>query len=136
MGKDASGEGWVEAVNAFLERLKGRIRVESAIVHGSAARGGGGYWSDVDLLVVSDDFFHVPFLERLRLLIELKVDKVEALGYSYEELRRMMKKGNPLALGALIEGIPIMESERVKKLREEAKKTYFRKERAWFPHPP
>ncbi|MEM2902826.1 MAG: nucleotidyltransferase domain-containing protein [Candidatus Bathyarchaeia archaeon] len=132
MGKEATGEAWTEAVNAFLEKLKGKIRIESAIVHGSAAGGRSGYWSDVDLLLVSDDFLYLPFLERLRLLTELKVNKVEALGYSY---RGMMKKGNPVALGALIEGVAVVESERVKKLREEARKTYFRKGRAWFPHP-
>lgn len=136
MGEDAAGEAWAEAVNAFLEKLKGKVRVESAIVHGSTARGGSGPWSDVDLIVVSDDFLHLPFLERLSLLTELKVNRVEALGYSYEELRRMVRRGNPLALGALIEGVAVAESKRVKELREEARKTYFRRGRAWFPRHP
>lgn len=132
MGENATRKTWNEAVNNFLEKLKSKIRVESVIVHGSVARGGDSYWSDIDVIVVSDDFLHVPFLERLSLLIELKVDKIEALGYSYEELKRMVEKGNPLILGALIEGIMIVESERVKKLKKEAEKTYFRKGRAWF----
>lgn len=136
MGEDAAREAWAETVKAFLEKLKGEIHVESAIVHGSTARGGGGRWSDVDVLVVSDDFLHVPFLERLSILSKVKVDRVEALGYSYDELKRMMKKGNPLVLGALIEGRIVVESQRVKELREEAEKTYFRRGRAWLPRRP
>ncbi|MGC8850517.1 MAG: hypothetical protein ACP5QI_08610 [Candidatus Bathyarchaeia archaeon] len=89
------------------------------------------------LIIVSGDFSHVPFLDRLSLLAGLKVDKVEALGYSYEELERMVRKGNPLILGALVERIAIVESERIKKLREEAGKTkhVFTWGRAWFPRP-
>lgn len=133
MGEEAFRKAWVKDVKAFLGKLSERIRVESAIVHGSAARGAGGQWSDVDLLVVSDDFLNVPLLDRLSLLIELKVGRVEALGYAYEELRRMVDRGNPLALGALVEGEAVIESERVKRLKEEARKMYFRRGRAWFP---
>jgi predicted nucleotidyltransferase len=136
LGEGAAGEAWAEAVKAFLERLRERVHVESAVVHGSTSRGGGGYWSDVDLLVVSDDFTDIPLLERLRLLIELKTGKVEALGYTYEELKRMVEKGNPLALGALIDGLAVVESDRVKRLRMEAEKKYFRRGRAWFPRLP
>ncbi|MEM3570554.1 MAG: hypothetical protein QW589_01285 [Candidatus Bathyarchaeia archaeon] len=82
--------------------------------------------------MISDDFSHIPFLKRLDLFTELKVNKVEALGYSYEELRRMMIRGNPLVLGALIDGITIVESERIKKLKDEERKTYFKRGRAWF----
>lgn len=136
MGEAAPGEAWAEAVKSFLERLRRKIHVESAIVHGSVARGGSGRWSDVDLIIVSDDFLNIPFLDRISLLAELKVDKVEALGYPYEELKRMVERGNPLVLGALIEGRAIVESGRVRRLREEAEKTYFRRGRAWFPRSP
>ena len=132
LGENAFRKDWVKDVKTFLEKLSNKIRIESAIIHGSAAKGLNGQWSDVDLLVVSDDFLNVPLLDRLSLLIELKIGKVEALGYTYEELKRMVDKGNPLALGALIEGKAIIESERVKKLRKKAEKMYFRKGRAWI----
>ncbi|MGC8850518.1 MAG: hypothetical protein ACP5QI_08615 [Candidatus Bathyarchaeia archaeon] len=32
MGEDAAGEAWAEAVDAFLEKLKGKIYVESRSV--------------------------------------------------------------------------------------------------------
>ncbi len=130
MGKNTFEAAWIKDVNAFLDRLKARIRIESAIIYGSAAKNANGQWSDIDILIISDDFFNIPLLERIGLFIELKVGKAEALGYTYEELKRMADKSNSLALGALIEGKPIIESE---KLREKIKKMYTRKGRAWIP---
>ena len=83
------------------------------------------------MLIVSDYFRDIDVLERFRLIAEYKVGRVQAFAYTYEEIVRMVKKGNPLALSALIEGKPLFESERVKRLMKKAKQLYTKKGRTW-----
>jgi len=121
-------------LRAFLGRVEARLgRVEGVILFGSVARGQAGEWSDVDVLVVSDAFEGMPVPDRIGLLLELAGPRVEPLGYTYAELTRMVRRANPLALGALIEGRFIKASERLLRLAEEASKAYVREGRAWAP---
>ena len=101
------------------------------ILHGSWARGGGGDWSDVDLLVVSDSVKSMSILNRLYISAEYRRYGVDLLLYTFEELERMASKGNPLALSALIEGTPIVSSRRVEELRSRVAKIYSRRGRMW-----
>lgn len=84
------------------------------------------------MLVISDHFRGISMLERLGLMMEYKAGRVQAFAYTYEELVRMVNRGNPLALSALIEGKPLFTSERVKRLMEKTKQLYVRKGRAWY----
>jgi len=57
-------------VREALERLARRFGVESAIVFGSWSKGGGGEWSDVDVLVATEgvdilDRFYIAALKAL-----------------------------------------------------------------------
>lgn len=58
-------------------------------------------------------------------------EKIDVFIYTYEELVNMMNKGNPLALSALIEGIPIKLSKRIEELKNKAQKMYKRVGRCW-----
>ncbi len=68
------------AVDSVVERLKSRIReqlrVDTLILFGSRASGGGDVWSDYDFIVVSPDFEGLSFLERGRLLFPLREPRV------------------------------------------------------------
>jgi len=114
-----------------LPELGKRLRIEAALVFGSWARSGGGEWSDIDLLIVSDDAKHIGILERFSIATELRREKIDVFIYTYEELVNMMNKGNPLALSALIEGIPIKLSNRIEELKNKAQKMYKRVGRCW-----
>ncbi|MCC6047166.1 MAG: nucleotidyltransferase domain-containing protein [Desulfurococcaceae archaeon] len=115
----------------MLSRLGERIRVEAAIVFGSWARGGGGEWSDVDLLVVSSDVASLGVLDRFSISVEYAREGVDLFIYTIEELESMVRRGNPLALSALVEGVPVVTCERVERLRLEASSMYRRLGRAW-----
>ena len=122
-------EVWRGAVREALERLARRFSVESAIVFGSWSRRGGGEWSDVDLLVVTEAVESVSVLDRFRITTEYKVQRVDLFLYTYKELEDMVKKGNPLALSALVDGVPVKLSDRVSALIEYAKRRYERRGR-------
>ena len=88
-----------------LKRLRGRFRLGMVLLHGSYAK--GTYVegvSDVDLLVVSDDFEGVPVGRRLSELAELLAGlelPVEAIGLTSRELFEALREFNPLVLDAL-----------------------------------
>jgi len=122
-------EVWRGVVREVLERLAGRFSVESAMVFGSWSRRGGGEWSDVDLLVVTEAVEGVSVLDRFYIASEYKVPRVDLFLYTYKELEDMVKKGNPLALSALVDGLPVKLSDRVSALIEYAKRRYERRGR-------
>jgi len=122
-------EVWRGVVREVLERLAKRFGVESAMVFGSWSRRGGGEWSDVDLLVVTEAVEGVSVLDRFYIASEYKVPRVDLFLYTYKELEDMVKKGNPLALSALVDGLPVKLSDRVSALIEYAKRRYERRGR-------
>ena len=131
MGERTPGKHWSEIVDIVVRELRGTIYIEAVILHGSWARSGGGDWSDVDLLVVTDSVKSMSVLDRLYISAEYKRYGVDLLLYTFEELERMASKGNPLALSALIEGTPIVSSSRVEELRSRVAKIYSRRGRMW-----
>jgi predicted nucleotidyltransferase len=131
VGETTFESSWTKRIEATLPELGKRLRIEAALVFGSWARSGGGEWSDIDLLIVSDDAKHIGILERFSIAAELRREKIDVFIYTYEELVNMMNKGNPLALSALIEGIPIKLSKRIEELKNKAQKMYKRVGRCW-----
>ena len=122
-------EVWRGVVREVLEKLGRRFSVESAIVFGSWSRKGGGGWSDVDLLVVTEAVEGLSVLDRFYITSEYKAQRVDLFLYTYKELEDMVKKGNPLALSALVDGAPVKLSDRVSALIEYAKRRYERRGR-------
>lgn len=74
----------------------------TVILVGSYARGDFNKWSDVDVVVISDEIAGSP-LERLE-----KVDAppgYEVVVWTLSELKAMLKKKNPLAVEATRSGV-------------------------------
>ncbi len=115
-----------------MEKLSKIISIEAAIVFGSWARSGGGTWSDVDVLIVSDDVDSIGILDRFLIALEARPPKTEVFIYTFKEIENMMHRMNPLVLSALVEGIPVVVSERVKKLMDEARRCFERRGRLWL----
>ena len=135
MGGRTSGKPWVEVVDFVIRKLRERFDVEAVLLHGSWARGGGGDWSDVDLVVITDNVKGMNILDRFYISAEFRRYRVDVVFYTFEELDRMASKGNPLALSALIEGIPIVISSRIEQLRSRIARSYVRKGKVWIQVP-
>ena len=89
---------------AHVRRLSDRITVAAAAVAGSVARGDFNVWSDVDVVVVSDDLpARVP--DRGAVLAADAPPGVQVVGYTREEFRRAVARGDPLAVSAVREGV-------------------------------
>jgi len=87
-----------------VERLGRRLRSTVAIVAGSVARGDFNAWSDVDLVVISDD---LPADHRARhtLLDAGRPGRVEVHGYTPAEFDAALARGDALAREAATDGI-------------------------------
>jgi predicted nucleotidyltransferase len=132
MGEEAIRENWVKNVERVLSELSREFNVEAAIVFGSWSRSGGGDWSDVDLLIVSNSVSELSILDRFSLTSEFRKWRVDVFLYTLKELENMVNKGNPIAISALIEGIPLIINREVEKLRRKAISTYKRTGRVWI----
>ena len=76
-----------EEISEFIERVKKKFEPKSIILFGSRARGEGLKNSDYDLIVVSERFRGVPFLDRISMLYEIwDLDcDINVLAYTPEE---------------------------------------------------
>lgn len=85
-----------------LPKLKRRYRPLVVLVFGSRARGEALAESDLDLLVVSDRFLGIPFLERApTLLAELDPSfAVDVLCYTPDEFARKRRELGIVSLAA------------------------------------
>lgn len=100
----AERERMIELARTYLERLSARVPVVAAAVAGSVARGDFNVWSDIDVVVVSDALpGRVP--ERSALLATDAPPGVQAVGYTREEFRRALARGDPLAASVVREGV-------------------------------
>ena len=78
----------------YMQRLARNITVNKAILTGSRARGTYLEDSDVDLIIISNDFSAMPFSERLSYLQKEWRNRIplEAFGYTVEEFRKLRQR--------------------------------------------
>ena len=78
----------------YIKRLARDISVRQAILTGSRATGSYMEDSDVDLIIVSDDFSKMPLPERLKYLQKQWKSRIplEAFGYTVNEFRTLQRK--------------------------------------------
>ena len=77
-------------IREFAERLSKKIRIRRIIVFGSTARGTRLKSSDVDLIIISDDFKDMPLNERFRIVYmewppEIDADIIPLTHKEFEE---------------------------------------------------
>jgi uncharacterized protein len=78
----------------YVRRLARNITVRRAILTGSRATGSYLEDSDIDLIIVSDDFSKMQLPERLKYLQKQWKSKLplEAFGYTANEFRTLRRK--------------------------------------------
>ena len=95
------------APREHVQRLAGRQRVHQAAVVGSVARGDFNVWSDVDVVVVADALPE-RVLDRTLVLMEGRPPRVEAIGFTPDELEDARRRRNPLVVELDSIGIPVL----------------------------
>lgn len=85
----------IEIIKSYKEELKKLgILPERVILYGSRAKERPNEYSDIDVVVVSEDFAHMNLLERLEILglAAARIMKpIQALGYTPEEFEALGK---------------------------------------------
>ncbi len=95
----------------FLARLRQGLSPERVILFGSRGRGDNRAGSDYDLLIVSDRFRGVPWIDRAPLVIrlwDLPLD-LEAICLTPEEYRRRRRELSVIG-EAVREGVVLLPS--------------------------
>ncbi|MEM4531638.1 MAG: nucleotidyltransferase domain-containing protein [Thermofilaceae archaeon] len=103
----------------MVEKITSVLRVDAIVLFGSRARGDYKPWSDYDILVLAD--FEEKYLDRIGRIFEITKDltlNIEPHPYTLEEAIEMLKKGNPIIVDALSEGVVLYASERFSRLVE------------------
>lgn len=126
------GESWTRNIEELVEKISRVFEIEGVMVFGSWSRRGGGEWSDLDLLIVSDQVKNINIFDRFKITFELGIPRTDVFIYTYEEVESMLNRMNPLILSALTEGIIIRSSERIRDLIEYARKRFTRRKRLWI----
>lgn len=97
----------VATARAYVERVAGRIPVLAAGVAGSVARGDFNVWSDLDVVIVSDELPE-PGPSRAEVLGEGAPPGVEPHGYTTSEFARAIDRGDRLAQEAVECGVLLL----------------------------
>lgn len=92
-------------VERFLRRVSKKYRLKKAVVFGSSVRGEFGEDSDIDLIVISDEFEGISPLKRpVQLYLEWDLDyPVDFICYTTKEFEELRKRPS-LVREALKEG--------------------------------
>jgi len=105
MGKK---EDIIKGLKNFLEELNKDFEIDKVIFFGSRANGNSTKDSDIDLIIVSDDFKEMNFFERVSRMYDYWVldYPVDFLCYTKEEFKNLKKRISIVKM-ALEEGIEI-----------------------------
>lgn len=84
----------IELLNNYTLELEKKFGNVTIILFGSYARGDFNLWSDVDIIIISDVFNKIRFLDRPFLLPELdkQISYSDIICWSYEESKYMLNK--------------------------------------------
>ena len=93
----------IARVIKYCRRVDREFRLKRVVLFGSRSRGDFYPQSDIDLLLVSDDFPDDWFKRQAKLYF-LKAKQIEPIGYTTTEIRRMMEEGNKFIENVFREG--------------------------------
>ena len=102
-----------EVAEKYIGQLSRRLSIRQAYLTGSWARGTYLEDSDVDLIIVSDDFEKMCLPDRLVYLQRSWKNKIplEAFGYTTREFQRLRKQSTYVK-DAVRHGVPLTSSSR------------------------
>ena len=92
-----------ERVIEYCRRVDREFRLKRVVLFGSRSRGDFYPHSDIDLLLVSDEFPDDWFKRQAKLYF-LKLKQIEPIGYTTAEIHKMIEKGNKFIANVFREG--------------------------------
>ena len=97
-----------KALHEYCIALEKRFNPICIILYGSRAKGTFTNASDIDIIVISNNFKQ-DFLSRIKDLIDANISSfpIEPLGYTQSEFEIMLGSYRITALDAISEGIPL-----------------------------
>ena len=101
MGREA--DSVIDRVIEYCKRVNMEFRLKRVILFGSRSRGDFYPHSDIDLLLISDEFPDDWFMRQAKLYL-LKLKQIEPIGYTTDEINRMLSEGNTFIENILLEG--------------------------------
>ena len=93
----------IEQVIEYCRRVNQKFKLNRVILFGSRSRGDFYPHSDIDVLLISDDFPD-DWFKRQTVLYYLKMRQIEPIGYTTTEIKNMMMEGNNFIKNILREG--------------------------------
>ncbi|MBI5803857.1 nucleotidyltransferase domain-containing protein [Candidatus Pacearchaeota archaeon] len=89
-----SKESSLKIIKDFTKKLGKDFSINEVIFFGSRAEGAGNKDSDIDLIIVSDDFKEMNFFERVSSMYNYWIEliPVDFLCYTTEEFARLKKR--------------------------------------------
>ena len=99
----------IKSLKTFLGKLNKDIKIQKVILFGSRARGNFNEDSDIDLIIVSDDFQDMNFFERVKKMYDYwEIDyPVDFICYTSGEFDKLKKRVS-IVTQAIKEGIEIL----------------------------
>ena len=86
-----------QIIDDYLSKLKGKISIDRAVLYGSYAKGTANEWSDIDLLIISNELSeNVPKGKNGYYLDKLAGDydlNLEVIGINPKQLNNPIEKG-------------------------------------------
>lgn len=101
MGGEA--DSIIERVIEYCRSVDSEFRLKRVVLFGSRSRGDFYPHSDIDLLLVSDEFPDDWFTRQAKLYF-LKLKQIEPIGYTTTEIRGMIEEGNKFIENVFREG--------------------------------
>ncbi|MDP3103054.1 MAG: nucleotidyltransferase domain-containing protein [Candidatus Methanoperedens sp.] len=93
----------IERIKEYSRLVSKEFRLKKVILYGSRSRGDYFSHSDIDLILISNDFPKDWFKRQSRLHY-LKLRQIEPIGYTMAEFKKMLKEGNRFIETVMKEG--------------------------------
>lgn len=108
-----------QALQIYSNEIIKKFKPLCIILYGSRAKGTYTSQSDMDIIVISNNF-EMDFLARIRSLIDLNdtAFPIEPLGYTESEFSGMLESFRLTALDAVHEGVAIYGDDYFRKFKE------------------
>lgn len=108
-----------KSLQEYCTEVEKRFNPICIILYGSRAKGTFTNTSDIDIIVISNDF-EQDFLSRIKDLIDANTSSfpIEPLGYTQYEFEIMLESYRITALDAISEGIPLFGAEYFNSLKD------------------
>ncbi|MGB9729629.1 MAG: nucleotidyltransferase domain-containing protein [Thermoprotei archaeon] len=82
----------IKEVRTFAKKVKRKLGKVTIVLYGSYVRGDFNLWSDVDILIISEAFNNLRFLDRYELFKNEEKPGFEPKPYTPEEFKQIINK--------------------------------------------